>query len=118
MSIEKLWKKYLQAEVPVTPGARLFLVLLHLLGIRKRGYIEMTRSDLGKRLRVHPHTIAKWEGEWQRLKILQVLPGQIVRECCGERQNTSNCSRCGKPGLVVERKPHRLVWLAQEDPAA
>ena len=85
-------------EFDAPPSARLLLVALLLLGIRKQNYLEISQRDLAASLGVSETSVANYLKRWEELKILQVLPGEIVRN---EQQQ------------VMHRKPSKILWLSE-----
>ena len=98
---------------PMPAAGRVFLTGLLMMGIEKNGSLQMTQERIGERLGMDANTVAKYEDMCEDLGIIQCIPGEVFRECTlSGKRFTDKCACCGRTdGPVVDRKPHKIVWL-------
>jgi hypothetical protein len=98
---------------PMPAAGRVLLIGLLMMGIEKNGYLQMTQEQIGDRLGMDANTVAKYEDMWEDHGIIQCIPGEVFRECTlSGNRFTVKCPCCGRTeGPVVDRKPHKIVWL-------
>lgn len=75
---------------------RIILTALQLKGIKLRGYLDMTCEDLGQLTGLSVNCVAECLDQWEDLKILQIVPGEVLYD------------DAGKPYF---RYPQRILWL-------
>jgi hypothetical protein len=78
------------------PNPRTVLSVLQLKGIAKFGVLEITSAKLGELAGLCENTVADALDQCEDLKILQIVPGRVLRD---------------RAGAVVGRLPQRIIWL-------
>lgn len=86
----------LQSDRKMGPSARTLLSVLQLKGIVNFGFLDMTCAELGKLSGMCENTVAEALDQWEDLKVLQIVPGRVVRD---------------RTGAVTFRHAQRIIWL-------